>query len=118
METQAHAYLPHHMPRRVMCGPSLATHYPRSLFIETQTHVENRVDFKLSLSFAPNRAVSLECHDKLTVKPRHEDENVPDRGNPRETFIWLATNFTHSDVLVAVVIVFAITILLDVFTNV
>ena len=39
LETQARAYLPHHMPRRMICGTSWTTHSPRNSFIETQTVV-------------------------------------------------------------------------------
>ena len=56
------------------------------------------VDFKLGAIFAANRAVFLECHDKLTFKPRH----VPDRGNPRETFGSQQTTHTPSSVPAAV----------------
>ena len=79
-----------------MCGPSWVAHFRRSSFIETQAFVENKVDFKSGAIFAADRAVSLECHDKLTVKPRHEYQNVPERGNPRETFGPQQTTHTPS----------------------
>ena len=52
LETQAHVHLPNHMPRRMMCGPSGATHSRRSSSIETQAFVENEVDFKSGAMFA------------------------------------------------------------------
>ena len=55
----------------MMYGPAWTTHSPRGSFIETQTFVENIVDFKLGAIFPANQAVSLECHDKLTDKPRY-----------------------------------------------
>ena len=61
-----------------MCSPCGTTVSLRSLFIETQAFVENKVDFKSSANFAVDRAVSLECHEKLIVKPGHEYYNVPD----------------------------------------
>ena len=70
----------------MMCCPSWAAHFRRSLVIETQAFVEKKVDFNSGAIFAPDLAVSLECHDKVTVKPRHDYYNVPVRGSPRETF--------------------------------
>ena len=65
------------MPWRMMCGPSWATHSQTGSIINTQTFVENKVNFKSGTTFVPNRAVSLECHEILTVNPRHEYQNVP-----------------------------------------
>ena len=65
------------MARRMMCSPSWADNFRRSLFIETQAFVENKVRFKLGAIFAADRAVSLEGWYKLTVKPRHEYLNAP-----------------------------------------
>ena len=43
--TQARGYpLPHHVPRKMTCGPFWATHCRR--FIETQAFDENKVEFK------------------------------------------------------------------------
>ena len=53
-----------------MCGPSWVAYSWRSSFIETQAFVENKVHFKSGAIFAADRAVSLECWNKLTVKPR------------------------------------------------
>ena len=50
----------------------LGAHFWRSSFIETQALVENKVDFKAGTIFAADRAVSLECRDKPTLKPRRE----------------------------------------------
>ena len=55
-----------------MCGPSWVVHSRRSSFIETQAFVESKVHFKSGAIFAADGAVSLECWNKLTVKPRHE----------------------------------------------
>ena len=60
------------MARRMMCGPSWVAHLRRSSFIETLAFVENKVHFKSGAIFAADRAVSLECWNKLTVKPWHE----------------------------------------------
>ena len=60
------------MARRMMCGPYWIAHLRRSSFIETQAVVENKVHFKSGAIFAAEGAVSLECWNKLTVKPRHE----------------------------------------------
>ena len=60
-------------------GPSRATHSRRSLFIETQAFVENKLELKSGAIFAADKP-SLECHDKLTVKHRHKYLNLPTGG--------------------------------------
>ena len=76
-----------------MCGPTWADSFRRSLFIETQAFVENKVHFKLGAIFAADRAVSLECWNKLTVKPRHVLK-VAQLGKSTGS-LWHVTNHTN-----------------------
>ena len=44
------------MARRMMCGPSWAADFQRSLFIETFAFVGNKVHFKSGAIFAADRS--------------------------------------------------------------